>query len=397
MEERKTTRDMETEIKNSFKPYFLIMILIPAIVSAMEIFLIQNTITGAVRNLIVIAIIAFIMVYTLKDELGFGGVMLITLCALLSSVQAFIPDFIMPVAAFSVIIAFVVTPNAGFSSIIFFSAMPFMASERSFEYFLFFIATGAIGTVLMYIKSKNGRYFEALAVFSLIYIMLYTALIILKRMSLNVDIIAFPILGLILDIVIMEIAGYNYYINVVKRKEDQYTSVIDPEFPLLIRLKNNNKEEYKRAIHTAHFTELFADKFGYDKVIMKGLGFYHRIGVLDEDDASLPIRTVKIATEEEFPEELIRFLKEYGEVKAEERTSAEVSICIIADTIITHLMEEYANKNYKTDMNKFVDKTILKMFSGKNSILKRSEIPYDDLEQIRKIFKEEKIYYDFLR
>ncbi len=397
MEERKTTRDMETEIKNSFKPYFLIMILIPAIVSAMEMFLIQNTITGAVRNLIVIAIIAFIMVYTLKDELGFGGVMLITLCALLSSVQAFIPDFIMPVAAFSVIIAFVVTPNAGFASIIFFSAMPFMASERSFEYFLFFIATGSIGTALMYIKSKNGRYFEALTVFSLIYLMLYTALIILKRMSLNVDIIVFPILGLILDVVIMEIAGYNYYINVVKRKEDQYTSVIDPEFPLLIRLKNNNREEYKRAIHTAHFTELFADKFGYDKVIMKGLGFYHRIGVLDEEDASLPLRTVKIATEEEFPEELIKFLKEYGEVKAEERTSAEVSICIIADTVITNLMEEYANKNDKPDMNKFVDKTILKMFSGKNSILKRSEIPYDDLEQIRKIFKEEKIYYDFLR
>ncbi len=389
---------METEAKKAFKPYFLIAILVPAIASAVEIYITQNSITGAFRNAIVIMILSFIMVYVLRDELNPRGVLLLTFFALISSAQAFLPDLILPIASLAVIMCFFVSPNTGISSVILFSTMPYLVTDHSFEYFLFYTATGIIAVTLMYTKRKTGKYVEVLVVFMLIYIMLYTALIILKRMSINADIIILPAVGLILDLVIMKVAGYRYYTNVEKKKEELYKRIVDPEYPLLMRLKKENRKEYKTAIHTAHFTELFAQKFGYDKVIMKGLGFYHRIGVLEGDRTSLAFRTVKTATYEGFPEELVGYLKEYGEVDGKSRVSPEVSICLITHHVISGLIKEYSkDKDADVDMNQFVDKVILKLFSGGGALLKHSLIPYDDLEQIRKTFKEEKIYYDFLR
>ena len=372
--------------------------MILSLASAIEIYLTQQTITGAVRNFIVVAIIAFAVIYSCGRWITPKLALIMTGLGLLASVQAFIPDFIIPLASFAVLIA-IISANLylGMFSLMLFSAMPFLVKERSFEYFLFYAVIGLIATALIYGRRKIGKYADVLTVFILVYILLYTGLIVLKRMTLTPELIIGSVAGLILNVIIMEIAGYSYYNNVVKKEQELYLNVVDPEYPLLIRLKNNNKREYKRAIHTAHFTELFANKFGYDPVLMKGLGFYHRIGVLREDEANLAIRTVALAMDEGFPDDIVAALKAYGEVKAGERVSAEVSITVIVDTVIISLMDEFSKGNKDLDMNKFIDKTILGLFSGKNSLLKKSAIPYNDLEEIRKQLKGERIYYDFLR
>ena len=384
--------------ERAFKAYHLVPVMVLSLISAIEIYLTQQTITGAVRNFIIIGIIAFAVVYSCARWITPRLALIMTGLGLLASVQAFIPDFIIPLASFAVLIA-IISANLylGMFSLMLFSAMPFLVKERSFEYFLFYAVIGLIATALIYGRRKIGKYADVLTVFILVYILLYTGLIVLKRMTLTPELIIGSVAGLILNVIIMEIAGYSYYNNVVKKEQELYLNVVDPEYPLLIRLKNNNKREYKRAIHTAHFTELFANKFGYDPVLMKGLGFYHRIGVLREDEANLAIRTVALAMDEGFPDDIVAALKAYGEVKAGERVSAEVSITVIVDTVIISLMDEFSKGNKDLDMNKFIDKTILGLFSGKNSLLKKSAIPYNDLEEIRKQLKGERIYYDFLR
>ncbi|MCR5773575.1 MAG: hypothetical protein K6G42_00690 [Lachnospiraceae bacterium] len=386
------------EKKKALRVYLVLPVIVCALVSAAEIYILQQSITGLVRNLIVMGIISFAAVYTCNRWINTRIAVLITGLAVVASLQAFLPDFILPIAAFAVVIAIrSESPFLGLSCLIIFAAMPFMAVERPFEYFLFYTVTGLAAIMLIYSRRKTGKYADANAIFVLVYILLYTGLIIMKRMTITPGLIIAPAVALILNVVIMEIAGYTHYTNVVKPEEDIYLNVVDPEYPLLIRLKNNNKREFKRAIHTAHYTELYAHRFGYDPVLMKGLGFYHRIGVLREDSASLAERTVGIVTEEGFPEDIVKALKEYGEAIPGEKISAEVSITIIVDTVIDNLMKEFASDRKDPDLNKFVDKTILKLFSGKDSLLKRSAIPYNDLEEIRKHLKGEKIYYDFLR
>ncbi len=388
---------METEDNRSFSAHMLIPILIPAVVTAVEGYIVRQSFIVAVRDLLVVAVAGFAVVYTGRKKMTITSSVCIMLLALISSIQAFIPDFIVPIAAFGVVVTFIASPMIGIISTVYFAAVPFLVTERSFEYFLFTALMGIIGISLIYGRSRIGRYVEALLIYAMLYVLLYTALIVMKRMTIEPELIIDPAVGLILIIVIMEIAGYRFYNNVIKRREDLYKTVVDPEHPLLIELKNSNKTEYKRAIHTAHFTDLFAERFGYNRVLMKGLGFYHRIGVLSEEDTSIAVRTVKLAVNEGFPGDIVDALREYGEVRPGNKVSAEVAITVIVDSVICDLMKEFASGNDKLDLNKFIDKSILRLFSGQNSLLKKSAIPYSDLEDIRKHLKTERIYYDFLR
>ena len=101
-----------------------------------------------------------------------------------------------------------------------FSAIPFLITERSFEYFLFYAVTGMIAIALIYGRRKTGVFTDVIVVFILVYVLLYTGLIILKRLSLTPGLIIAPIVMLILDVVIMKITGYRYYTDVVKVEEE---------------------------------------------------------------------------------------------------------------------------------------------------------------------------------
>ena len=391
--------EQEGTEESRFKAYFLMPVFVPAIISAFEILLLQQSITGAVRNFIVASVIGFALCYSCSRYIDSKMSIMLTVLAAAASLQAFLPGFIIPVASFGVVTAlFAGDIFTGAFSLFLFSALPFLSNESSYEAFLFCTVTGMIGITLIYSRRETGKYKEALLVYSLVSIILYTGLIIMKRSVITPELILAPVAGLILNIVIMEVAGYYYYTNVFRPEKDKYLNVVDPEHPLLLRLKSTNNREYKRAIHTAHFTELFAEEFGYDRVLMKGLGFYHRIGVLREDEETpLTIRTLSLAMEEEFPDDIIEALKEYGEVRPGQKVSAELSVTIIVDTVINSLMNEFASGRKRPDLAKFIDKEILALFSGKNSLLKKSLIPYYDLEEIRKRLKGEGIYYDFLR
>lgn len=383
--------------RSGIRSYHLLPVFVLAIVSAIEIFIMQQSITGTVRNFIVVGIISFAAVFSCSKWISSRMAVIITILGIVSSLQAFIPDFLIPVAAFGVVIAVAASsPFLGISCLMLFSAIPFLVTERSYEYFLFYAVTGMIAIAMIYGRRRTGRFTDMLIIFSLVYIMLYTGLIILKRSDLTPGLIISPILMLVMDVVIMYITGYRYYTNVVWSEEQLYLDVVDPEYPLLMKLRTFSKREYRRAIHTAHYTELYADRFGYDPVIMKALGFYHRIGVLLDDDASLEMRTIALVMEQGFPDDIVEAIRAYGEAKPGEYVSAEVSITIIVDTVIVSLMDEFSKGNKDFDLNRFIDRTILGLFSGKDALLKKSAIPYNALEEIRKHLKGEKIYYGFL-
>ncbi len=395
--ERRILTEMVTENKSRSGLHILIPVIVPSLVTAVCAYFVQSSAIAALRAVVSICIISFGVISLSRKHITLRVSMFMTLLALVSAVQGFIPDFMVPIAAFSVVIAFISSPTLGLTTVLYFTAIPFLITERSFEYFLFVTVIGVIGMALMYSRSRSGKYAEVLVTFSLLYVLLYTALIVMKRMDITPEVVIDPVVGLILSVIIMEISGYRYYNNVIKKSEDLYKTVVDPEHPLLLELKSADKTEYKRAIHTAHYTDLFAEKFGYDKVLMRGLGFYHRIGVLIDDDATLAMRTMKLATSEGFPSDLMALLKEYGEIKEGSKVSAEVSIAFIVDNVICDLMNEFAKGKGDPDMNKFIDSSILRLFSGKKAILKKSAIPYYELEEIRRYLKGEKMYYDFLR
>ncbi|MBQ7463247.1 MAG: hypothetical protein IJS86_00130, partial [Lachnospiraceae bacterium] len=115
---------------------------------------------------------------------------------------------------------------------------------------------------------------------------------------------------------------------------------VDPEHPLLLELKEKDKKEYKRSIHTAYICDRLSDKLGFDRALMKGAGFYHRIGVLSNNNMSIADATVHMVKRENFPWPMIKILEQYGNDRLEE-IPPEASLLCIADTVITRFWYEW--------------------------------------------------------
>ena len=85
----------------------------------------------------------------------------------------------------------------------------------------------------------------------------------------------------ILLLVILKLIGKFYYYKDI----DFYSMINDPEYELLTRLKEINKEAYFHAVHTAYLSDRIAKKIGCDAALAKAGGYYHKIGLLQGNDS----------------------------------------------------------------------------------------------------------------
>ena len=239
---------------------------------------------------------------------------------------------------------------------------------------------------------------EPLLVFSLLYIVSYTALIILKRLDITPAVIINPAVGLCLDVLVMAIAFRMISSSIIFKYRDRYKETVDPEYHLLMDLKGRNHFEYKRAIHTSYLCERISAITGTDCIDMKGAGFYHRIGILACEDGNtdnIPEKSLEMIRNEQFPPGIINIIGEYGE-KRTGVISKEVSVLMIADSVIYDILDEFEIKKAQTiDSDGIIDNVYLTL--EKKGIIKNSALSLYELNKIRKYLKEEKLYYDFLR
>ena len=168
----------------------------------------------------------------------------------------------------------------------------------------------------------------------------------------------------------------------------------DPEFPLLVSLKEKDKDEYFRAIHTAYLAERIALGLSFNARAAKTCSYYHRIGA---PEGKLKWDEIKHFYEENnFPTEAVELLHEYiepakGSVKSKESLAVMLSETVIAS--IMYLLKK--DKDIKIDYDKLIDSVLDKKM--KEGQLKDFDVTFREFDAIGKILKKEKLYYDFLR
>lgn len=185
--------------------------------------------------------------------------------------------------------------------------------------------------------------------------------------------------------------------SVIYRYRVTYMELTAPECELLTRLKEEAREDYYQSMHTSYFCERIAGRLELDVQAVKAAGFYHKIGVLYQDIAPEDRGKELLAMFEEqhFPPALQEILREYL-LQDYPVKRKETAVLIMADAVtasIIHLLS--ASKERELDYDKIIDSVFrIKLDCG---VLSQCLISMREITQMKKIFKEEKLYYDFLR
>ncbi len=261
------------------------------------------------------------------------------------------------------------------------------------EFMLYFFS-GLVGILVF--SRLNEDFRVGLPVFiSLICltVCLSANIILFERERLSISQFTFVAINIMVNFILLMITLKIFNGSVIHRYRDRYMDLNDPEFPLLVQLKEYNKSEYYRAIHTAYLGDRIAKRLGINDVGVKACGYYHRIGILKGENTW---DNVKLICEEyRIPEDTRKVLKEYL-TRPDKVIAKETTVLMFADCIVRTILDEFS-KDSKAELNyKQIIDTVFnkKMESG---ALSESDISIAQMREMRKLFKAEQLYYDFLR
>lgn len=181
--------------------------------------------------------------------------------------------------------------------------------------------------------------------------------------------------------------------TVIHRYRDKYMEINDPECPLLVQLKELSKEEYYHAIHTAYLGDKVARNLGIDDAAVKACGYYHRIGKLRGENTWENVSD--ICDKYHFPPKTKQILKEYVDPDAK-IVSKETIVVLFADCIVSSILYLFEkDPKAELDYEQLIDTVFKKKFETDE--LWGNELSLAQLRKMKKIFVQEKLYYDFLR
>lgn len=262
--------------------------------------------------------------------------------------------------------------------------------------FLIYFLTGIIFAVLFERLDNDYKTGAPMSVAMMIYVIEIAAKVIFQNHgAFAADVLVMPVMNVFVTFILM-LAVLRFYCAVVIDKEKgRYLRINDQEYELLAKYKEEDKQTYYNAIHTAYFAEKTARLLHMDVDVAKNGGYYHRIIVLEckKQDKSLE----EICQENKFPPEAVQLLQEYiyksQPMKMRETVAVYLADCVVSS--IMYLIEKGEEQNQDRDYGKIATAIIhRKIGSG---VLNNSGISLADLSGIEKIYTGEKLYYDFLR
>ena len=250
------------------------------------------------------------------------------------------------------------------------------------------------GILLFYAREKEFHYVKKC--FALLFINIFACLLFyfLSEREVSAADMILPAIGCVLNFILTLFSLRFYSQNVVNERSRRYISINDTENPLLLELKQKNREEYTIAIHCAYLCDKLAQALKKDEKLSKALGYYHRIGVIRTGKVS--DNTLLILEENKFPGDMLEKTEEYCRAQSKKIHSPEVLICIIANDIVSSI--RYLSRK-KEDKGKDYDRIIDFVFSKREEAgeFDECQMTIGELTELKRLFKAEKMYYDFLR
>lgn len=260
--------------------------------------------------------------------------------------------------------------------------------------FLLYFLCGIICVSLFYKLDQNYKIGVPLVVSILCLILGLTAGVVLyANEKLSLELFMIPFINVFVSIILMIGVLKLFSTIYIYRYRVKYLEINDPEFPLQANWKQTNRKKYYQAMHTAYFCDRIANRLGLDAEAAKAAGYYQHIGSLKGSEGWEDTKSV--CEEYDFPPAVRQILREALD-KQWEVTLKETAVLILSDGVISailYLIEKQPDT--KPDYDQIVD-TVFKN-KLKSGIFSKCKITLEEICVMEKIFKEEKLYYDFLR
>lgn len=211
--------------------------------------------------------------------------------------------------------------------------------------------------------------------------------------KLNIQMFFVPTLNLLVTVILLLVLLKYFSYMIIYKKSDLFMDINDPECALLSELKSVSKEEYYHAVHTAYLCDRIAKRLNMDAAVAKACGYYHHIGVIRGENNWENVQIILDGSR--FPEQVKENLKEYLD-RTERIIAKETVVLLFSDTVISSIKYLFSKSpDIKIDYSKIIEEIFKKrMESG---MIEYSDLTYGELQEMKKILMEEKLYYDFLR
>ncbi len=373
-------------------------------------FIVGKSYEAILRNTVVSMLATGTVLFMIRDAIGRGPegfsydnyyrksrfIVVFAGMVVLSCVLSLVPNEFWPYMSLFVILALFSNSEIGMIAGISFTTMSVMLEENgSYGELFMYVLAGAVAIALF----RDLKETTAIGLPVFISLLMQAVLIIaynvlFQNRTFSINILILPILNLMLNLIILLVFLNMFGVYVIRKSNDMYMEINDVAYPLLVKLKEKDKDEYFRAIHTGYLAERIALGLGFNDRAVKACAYYHRIGVLDGGLKWADVEHYYV--DNNFPIEAVEFLHEYieppkGAVKSKEALAVQLSETVIAS--IMYLIKQ--NKDAKIDYDKLIDNLFdKKEASGE---LKDYAVTFMEYDRMRAILKKEKLYYDFLR
>lgn len=259
--------------------------------------------------------------------------------------------------------------------------------------FALYVLTGLLGACLF--SRLDEKYRIALPLFvslSFLFAAETACVVLFANETLKWELFLIPALNVIISLILLLILLKVYSGMEIFKYRIKYLEINDQEFELLVNIKEKDKNAYYRAVHAAYFSERIAQALSLDADASKTAAYYANAGILyKEPEKDLEKEFVSYG----FPPYARQLLRELTGKNTGIRHK-EAAVVYMADAVISSILYLFEKKqDTKTDYAAVIETVFQKKWESGS--LKNSELTFAEWNRMKKIFKEEKLYYDFLR
>lgn len=324
---------------------------------------------------------------TIRFAISYGICLAVSLCC------AFLPPAGWPFLVVFVMMSLFGGFLPGICGGISFLTFSVLLAGADISIFALYVLTGLLGACLF--SRLDEKYRIALPLFvslSFLFVAETACVVLFANETLKWELFLIPALNVIISLILLLILLKVYSGMEIFKYRIKYLEINDQEFELLVNIKEKDKNTYYRAVHAAYFSERIAQALSLDADAAKTAAYYANAGILyKEPEKDLEKEFVSYG----FPPYARQLLRELTGKNTGIRHK-EAAVVYMADAVISSVLYLFEKKqDTKTDYAAVIETVFQKKWESGS--LKNSELTFAEWNRMKKIFKEEKLYYDFLR